>query len=215
MLKFQSHVAEGAADGSPLVVLLHGRGPDMGDLQALRGHLQEGTSLVTPQAPHPGAPWGYGSGWAWYRYLREDRPESTSLDEGLEELETFLNALADHVGFEPGSVVLGGFSQGGTVSLAYALRRPGAVTAVLVFSGFLAAEDVLRPAPGGFEATPIFWGHGMSDGNIPLAMAEAGRRRLLAEGADLIAHDYPIGHWIAPEELLDANEFLMSHLESR
>ena len=213
MLEFQRHLPSGAGDGSPVAVLLHGRGSHMGDLQALRDHLPDGMALLTPQAPHPGLPWGYGMGWAWYRHLGGDRVDASTLDRSIEALDGFLTALPDHLGFEPGPLVLGGFSQGGTVSLVYSLRRPGAVAAALVFSGFLANPDLLEPPQSGVGGTPVFWGHGMEDPMIPLALAEPGRQRLREGGAELTARDYPIGHWIAPEEISDAKEYLETQLE--
>jgi len=123
--------------GSPLLVLLHGRGSHMGDLQSLVRVVPAGGTLVTPQAPHPGAPWGYGSGWAWYRYLGEDRADSRSLSYSLLALEEFLGALPEKLGFQPGPLVLGGFSQGGTTSLAYAMTHPGHLSGVVNLSGFL------------------------------------------------------------------------------
>lgn len=185
----------------------------MGDLQALRDHLPDAMTLLTPQAPNPGLPWGYGTGWAWYRHLGGDQVDPSTLDGSIEALDGFLAALPDHLGFEPGPLILGGFSQGGTVSLVYSLRRPGVVAAALVFSGFLANPDLLEPPQSGVWETPVFWGHGTEDPMIPVALAEPGRQRLRAGGAELTARDYPIGHWIAPEELSDAKEFLETQLE--
>jgi phospholipase/carboxylesterase len=129
--------------GATLAVLLHGRGSDMRDLQGLRPLLPTDWVLVTPQAPFPGMPWGYGPGGAWYRYVEEDRVVAETMDESLEKLETFLGDLPRILGFDPGRRILGGFSQGGTMSLAYALSRPEAVDAALNLSGFLASHVAL------------------------------------------------------------------------
>lgn len=195
-----------AADGSPVVVLLHGRGSHKGDLQSLRPMLPGSWTLVTPEAPFRGAAWGYGPGSAWYRYVEDDRVVVETLEESLSKLERFLAELSGIVGFEPGPVVLGGFSQGGTTSLAYALSRPGAVAAVLNFSGFLAASVELDESGAAPPDTPIFWGHGVGDPAIPIALAEKGRARLRHAGAKLTARDYRIGHWIAEEEVAKAVE---------
>src|SRR5690606_8729132 len=103
-----------------------------------RSGLPAGVIIAAPQAPFPGAPWGYGPGWAWYRYLGQDRPESESFTASQEALGDFLEELPDHLPVRPGRIALGGFSQGGTMSLGYALRTPGRVSHVLNFSGFLA-----------------------------------------------------------------------------
>ena len=202
VLAYDLHAPEGARDGTPVVVLLHGRGSHRGDLQALADHLPAAMPLVTPQAPHPGHAWGYGPGWAWYRYVAEDRLVPETLDESLEALGGFLDELENVLPVRPGPVVLGGFSQGGTTSLSFALRHPGRVTGVLNFSGFLPAAGIveLDDAP----RTPVFWGHGRRDPSIPFALAGKGRRRLEEAGAPLTTGDYDIGHWIDPAEMRDA-----------
>lgn len=214
MLAFDRKGPSDAADGATVAVLLHGRGSHRGDLQALRPLLPRDWVLLTPQAPHPGHPWGYGPGWAWYRYLAEDRLAEAGLEASLIALDAYLAELPAILRLQPGRVILGGFSQGGTVSLTHALTRPGTVDATLVFSGFLPStppvtDDALAAVP-----TPIFWGHGTRDPNIPFALAERGRSRLLAVGADLACHDYDIGHWIDPAEIADAVAFVEGGRES-
>lgn len=197
-----------AKDGTTVAMLLHGRGSHRGDLQALRPHLPDSWTLVTPQAPHPGHPWGYGPGWAWYRYLEEDRVEEGGLAESLEGLERFVAELPRLLGFQPGRLILGGFSQGGTTSMAYAYTHPGTVTAAWNFSGFLADSPIVTATAMGPGATPVFWGHGTRDPNIPHSLAEKGRGILSRYGAPLTIGDYDIGHWIDPAEIIDAVAFV-------
>lgn len=195
-------------DGATVAVLLHGRGSHRGDLQGLRPGLPEGTIVVTPEAPHPGRPWGYGPGWAWYRYIAEDRVDEATLGESLETLDGFLAGLAEILPVEPGDLFLGGFSQGGTTSLAYALTRPGRVAGVLNFSGFLVDGPILSLDPPSTRDLRVFWGHGRGDPAIPFALGERGRSRLRAAGVDLTTGDYDIGHWIDPTELADARRWM-------
>ena len=208
MIVFNRYLPDDARDGLPILILLHGRGSHRGDLLALRPHIPAGWGLVTPQAPHPGHPWGYGPGWAWYRYLAEDQVDPTSLEKGLDELTLFMDDLPAHLGFQPGRVVLGGFSQGATTSLAWVLANPGRVSDVLVFSGFLIASPPVLSQGKTATGVRSFWGHGTRDPSIPLALAEMGRQRLLEAGANLEMKNYEIGHWIAPEEIRDAMAFL-------
>lgn len=207
MLVHDLHRPPSAHDGATVAVLLHGRGSHRGDLQALRAYLPRDWVLVTPQGPHPGHPWGYGPGWAWYRYAGDDRVEEEGLASSLSALDGFLQGLPALLGLDPGRVLLGGFSQGGTTALAYALTRPARVDAALVFSGFLAdvppVVEALDPAP----PTPVFWGHGRRDPAIPHALAARGRGRLQRAEARLTARDYDIGHWIEPAEIADAVAF--------
>ena len=208
MLEFLLSTPPAAKDGTPVLVLLHGRGSRMGDLQGLRRALPPEAAVLTPQAPHKGLAWGYGPGWAWYRYGGEDLAERGSILESLEALEIFMAQLPEHLGFRPGPVVLGGFSQGGTTGLAYTLTHPGAVAGVVNLSGFLISEEVLGIGPEALGQTPVFWGHGTQDPAVPYPLAESGSRRLRDAGVGLEVRDYPMGHRINHEEVKDLNLWL-------
>jgi len=209
------HVAQLPRDlrhGAPVIVLLHGRGSSEDDLAGLRPYLPEDAILVTPRAPFPGAPWGYGPGWAWYRFLSGTTPEPGSFETGQQALADFLAALPATLPVRPGPLILGGFSQGGTSALAHALRHPGTVPLVVNLSGFLASHPTVTATPETVRSTSIFWGHGVQDPAIPFARAESGRAALVAAGADLTAHDYPAGHTITPTELRDLTAWLGTRL---
>lgn len=203
MLKYEQRVPEGVKEGAPLVVLLHGRGADRFDLLGLAPHVAPGAVVVSAEAPHPGLPWGYGSGWAWYRYLGGTTPEPESFEASQRLLGEFLAGLPGLLPVRTGPLVLGGFSQGGTMSLAYALRNPGAVPLAVNLSGFLADHPTVRAAAETVRGTRFFWGHGTMDPAIPFTFAVEGRAALAEAGAELEARDYPIGHAIGGDEARD------------
>lgn len=212
MLKTQVVQPRGAGAGTPVVVLLHGRGADESDLVPLKGALPDSLALVLPRAPHAGMQWGYGPGWAWYRYEGEDRPEVESFRASQRALSELLSGLPDVLGYEPGRVTLGGFSQGGTMSLGYALQNPGAVPSVLVFSGFLPSHPDVEVTPETVAGTAFWWGHGTQDPAVHHRLAVKGRGALADADADLTSHDYAMGHGILPQELGDAAAWLEGQL---
>ena len=207
-LPMEVHVPADARNGVPVVVLLHGRGADRTDLFSLRRFLPPTWAVVAPDAPFPAAVWGYGPGRAWYRYVGGTTPEPESFEESVNAIAQLLKELPATIGREPGAIALGGFSQGGTVSLAFALTHPEQVLNVLNFSGFLADHPAVIPSPEAVRNARIFWGHGTSDPAIPFAFAVAGREALRSAGADLQARDYDMGHSISSEELTDAVTWL-------
>lgn len=209
MLKTRTRVPDDAGDGTPVVVLMHGRGADLTDLIPLGRAFPDGVALVFPRAPHPGAPWGYGPGWAWYRYEGEDRPEVESFRSSQAALDALIDGLPDLLGFEPGPVVPGGFSQGGTMAIGCALRHPGKAPGVLNFSGFVPSHLDLEVTPETVADTAFWWGHGTRDPAVPYdPLAVRGRESLREAGARLEARDYPMGHGIIPGELDDAVAWL-------
>ena len=214
MLETRVRAPDGAGDGTPVIVLMHGRGADLTDLVPLGRQFPDTVALVFPRAPHPGAPWGYGPGWAWYRYEGGDRPEVESFRASQTALAGLIDGLPDLLGFEPGPVVPGGFSQGGTMAIGYALQNPGAVPGVLNFSGFVPSHPDVEVTPDTVAGTAFWWGHGRQDPAVvydPLAVK--GREKLRDAGADLTAEDYPMGHGIIPRELEDAVAWLRQVLD--
>lgn len=199
------------AEGGPVIVLLHGRGADETDLLGLSRHLPATWAVVAPRAPFSAGPWGYGPGWAWYQFLGGNRPEPESYEQSLRAVSSLLASLPAKLGVDPSRLVLGGFSQGGTVSLGLALATAAGhlgdgalrVGRVVNLSGFLADHPMVQATPETVRGVRFFWGHGTADPAIPFALAVEGREALRAAGADLEAQDYDAGHWIEPDELRD------------
>lgn len=205
MLEHEKRIGQPDA---PAVVLLHGRGSNRHDLFGLAAHLPEEWSVLSPEAPFPAASWGYGPGSAWYRFLGRNRPDPESFRESLAQLDAFLRAVPNLLGFAPPAVAIGGFSQGGTMSIGYALTHPKAIPMVVNFSGFLADHPDVHVSADSVAGTRFFWGHGTRDPQIPFELAIEGRAQLREAGADLEMHDYPIGHTIAAQELAAAIAFI-------
>ena len=210
MLQFEARVPANVRDDAPLIMLLHGRGSNRHDLFSLAEHMPAGAIVVAPEAPFPAAPWGYGPGSAWYQFLGRNRPEPESFSKSLDAIEDFLRDYRQQQSY--GKLIMGGFSQGGTISLAYGLTRAD-VGAVLNFSGFLADHPEVTPLLAQPRALhlPIFWGHGRHDPAIAFALAVEGRAQLRQAGYKVDAHDYDIGHSIDGQELKDALAFLRGH----
>lgn len=199
-------ISRAGAVGSPVLVLMHGRGADATDLEPVANALNPGGTIALLQAPFPGAPWGYGGGWAWYRFLGETRPDPAHYATSEAAVLEFLGTLPSLLDRAPGPVVLGGFSQGGTMSLGLALRNPGAVAGVLNLSGFL--PDVPGLDVSGAAGQEVFWGHGTADPAVPFANAVAGREALRRAGARVTAFDHPGGHTITLDELAAARAWM-------
>lgn len=203
MLEYELRLPPRPVDGAPLVVLMHGRGSNRYDLAGFAPHLPPDVLFVTPEAPHPAAPWGYGPGSAWYRLITEGLPDEGSMTDALDRLGEFLAVLPDRLPVRPGALLLGGFSQGGTMGLAYALWRPGTVRGVVNLSGFVPRHPRVSVLPETVHGTRIFWGHGTEDVAVPYSLAVRGRQELLEARANLSAHDYPMGHGVVAAELRD------------
>jgi phospholipase/carboxylesterase len=207
------YLMEPGTDRGPILVLLHGRGSDEQDLLPLGRILAPGATVVAPRAPFPAAPWGYGPGWAWYRFITGTTPEPASFEAGQEQLAEFLRDLPAAIARPDAPLIVGGFSQGGTSSLAWAVRHPGTPAGIVVFSGFVADHPSVRVTPDTVADRAIWWGHGTADAAIPFTHAEAGWSALRAAGAALEAHTYPgMGHTISREAAESAAAFIQGRV---
>jgi phospholipase/carboxylesterase len=196
---------------APALVLLHGRGSDERDLFPLGRMLHPDATIISVRAPFPAAPWGYGPGYAWYRYMGGTTPEPESFEWGQQSLRAFLETLPERFGGLPGGIILGGFSQGGTTALGQLLRHPGSLRGVIVCSGFLPDHPSVSTTPDTVGTTPLFWGHGTADAAIPHEFGAAGQRALREAGAVLSAHSYEgMGHTIGSAEVADLKRWLES-----
>jgi lysophospholipase-2 len=77
-------------------------------------------------------------------------------------------------GIDPSRIVVGGFSQGGALALAAALKYPQKLGGVAVFSGWAlpkqGLDEVLKRAPS--KTSSFFIGHGMSDDVVTFECAQ-------------------------------------------
>ena len=96
---------------------------------------------------------------------------------------------------------MGGFSQGSSTSLAYAIRNPGRAVGVFLFSGMLSNHPSVIDNLASARDLPVFWGHGTLDHVIEFQIAEQGRRSLRDAGVKLTTGDYPMAHAIDAAEL--------------
>lgn len=207
MLTYKMHLPAYPRDDQPLLVLMHGRGTDENDLLSLAEFFPD-VLFVAPRAPYAGGPLGYGGGYAWYRYLGGTRPDPEHFEHSQSELLALLDHLPAALPVKPGPIFLGGFSQGGTMSLGFGLRNPGRARIVLNLSGFLPDHPSVQVSAETVADTCFYWPHGLHDPSVPFSFAEAGRAQLLAARACLAAPDYPIGHTIIREEIDDIVEII-------
>ena len=184
--------AAGEAEGA--LILLHGRDADETQLAGLFDVLDPERRLLglAPRAPHE-----QGRGSRWYAVERAGVPEPESFLYSSELASRWLDGL----GFAPERIVIGGFSQGATMSYALGLgagrERPRAVIAISGYIPEVAGWDLdLRPPPPSLAV-----GHGLYDEVIPVELARAARAKLEAAGAELLYREWPLGHAIDPSFL--------------
>lgn len=191
--------------GGRALVFLHGFGGRPGEYQAgaLRLATHHRLRVFLPAGPLP-----IEEGHAWWRFDGEDWPGVAEGDQlvlepvpQLVKVRAAMKALLAEVRerFAPESVLLGGFSQGGLVSLDLAVAERVPVDGVAVLSGGLLAASVpgVRAPPD--RRPPIAIVHGRTDEVLPFAQAERNKALLVKHGWPVTWRPLEVGHaWRMP-----------------
>lgn len=180
------------------LVLLHGWGANNRDLTALIPMLGLPQGLyLFPNAPypHPEVP----EGRAWYALDNNYQGIEHSLDLFYQ----WLLSLEDKTGIPLNKTIVGGFSQGGAMSLDVGLQLP--VAGVFSFSGYLHFEPSADRNP--FPPTLIC--HGTQDVVVPIHTAQKCQSKLKAVGVEVEYHEFDISHEIIPAEAHLLRDFII------
>jgi len=197
-------IAVPPSSGNPpdhLLVLLHGWGADANDLVPLAQvfdlpHYQ----CLFPNAPfpHPEVP----SGLAWYAL---ETPDYYGLAESRQQLRDWLLSLEDQTGVPLSHTVLGGFSQGGAMTLDVGLELP--LAGLFSLSGYLHFQPHALTTP----IPPILMVHGKQDFVVPIEAARQTRDALNRINAKIEYHEFNMGHEI-PQIVLNLVEKFIKQL---
>lgn len=162
-------------------------------------------TAVCPRAFHDLPP---GDGASWYD-RNADGPVAPSFLAAVDSLAAFTTAEMESAGIGPERCVLGGFSQGGFLALALALRagapRWGGVWAMCCG---LPEVDGLTLEPAAGAGTPVLIQLGDRDAIIPPERGRAAADVLRDSGWDVTAVGYDMGHSQRIEMMIDAREWL-------
>ena len=207
--------AEPSGPAAASVILLHGLGADGHDLYPLPPALGLPADLrvryVFPSAPRLPVTINMGLLMpAWYD-IRSIGPESQD-EAGIRRAAGWIDELiAREVdrGVPAGRIVLGGFSQGGAMSLFTGVRCRESLAGVLCMSGYLPLADTLdAEAAAASRAVPIFVAHGTADPTVAIGLGRGSRDLLAGAGYAVEWREYPMGHQICGEELADIGRWL-------
>jgi phospholipase/carboxylesterase len=196
---FSDQPAKGA------IVVMHGWGANAEDAAYFTGLLNLGEyHVVFPEGPfdHP-AP----GGKMWYGFppgfnFAGDWGHLPQLQTSRQALLTFLTELPELTGVPLTQTVVGGFSQGGAMTIEVGFEFP--LAGRMILSGY-------RHNPIGVisDSSPVLMVHGAIDPVVPVRAALETRDRLLEAGAKLQYLEFPtMGHEVSQAVLGEMDRFI-------
>ncbi len=189
-----------------LIVVLHGWGANAQDVAFLCSMLElPDIQFMVPDAPFP-HPYGIG-GKMWYDLSDNltfggDISTQTDLVTSRNLLTDWLNSLEVNTGVPLSRTILGGFSQGGAMTLDVGLHLP--LAGLMVLSGYL--HGAVSPQESAYP--PMLMVHGRQDAVVPVSAARSARDRLSDLNATIAYEEFDMGHEISPLVLNQMQQFI-------
>ena len=191
---------------SSLIILLHGWGADAADMFGLApvlGQMRPGCGFFAPNAPYPCSASPHGREWFDIQLAEKGAIMAR------EDLDELLSAIFDEFSLSASQIILGGFSQGGMMTLT---AGPSYELAALIsFSGALLTEQDLGQASD--FSPPILLIHGDLDDVVPASALIHAQTCFEEKGYAVdVVLEKGVGHSIDQVGLDAARQFIDAHL---
>jgi phospholipase/carboxylesterase len=204
------------------VLWLHGLGADGHDFAPIVPELVRkgwpALRFVFPHAPVRAVTINNGVRMrAWYD-IRDrnlaNRADESGLEESVAQTEALIAREAAR-GIPASRLLLAGFSQGGAITLATALRRTQPLAGIIGLSTYLPmAERLVRDVTTAAPSQPLFMAHGQFDPVVPYAGGDFAAQRLRELGFAIDWHAYPMAHQVCAEEIRDLGDWMQRRFEA-
>lgn len=191
------------------IVWLHGLG-DQGSsyVQMFQQFKLQNTRIVLPTAPvRPVSVAGNRPMTAWYNLIQTGKREfgSNEDSEGIAAMAAILNQALDYeaslLNNQSEKIILGGFSQGCSISEHTAASYSRPLAAMIGSSGYLLGSK-LDSSKYANSATPFYLFHGGADQVVPTEFGRNSRDFLLKLGFNVEFYEQPgLGHGVSPQTI--------------
>lgn len=203
-LEFTTIPAKNPQSPTGLIIMLHGWGANGEDLAGLVPYLDlPNFQFVFPNAPFP---YPYSPiGRAWYDLRVENMYQG--LGESREKLIEWIQYEERSTQIPLSKTILGGFSQGGAMTLDVGLQLP--VAGLVSMSGYL-HENIALSTNNNSDLSPTLIMHGRSDRVVPLQAAVKARETLESLSVSVEYQEFDAEHEINLEMLGVLRNYILS-----
>ncbi|MEC5394968.1 alpha/beta hydrolase [Bergeyella sp. RCAD1439] len=207
-LQYLVREPERVASSTSVLFMLHGYGSNEEDLFSFVPTLPEDWLVVSFRAPRASSFGGY----AWYDIDFTDPEKFIDVPQAKEAFNAVLSSVLDvreRYGITEGKSHLCGFSQGGILSYALALKNPTLFSKVACLSCYpeeKLLENIVRDKKK-LETLRFFVSHGTDDAVIPLEWARKGAELLYDLSCYFTFREYMSGHGVNQKNYMDLMNF--------
>jgi phospholipase/carboxylesterase len=188
------------------LLALHGTGGDETDLIPLAQAVLPGSGVLSPRGKVL-----EGNAPRFFRRLAEGVLDQEDLRFRTGELVRFIEAASAEYGFDRGSVVAVGFSNGANIAASILLRESNVLRGAALLSPMLPFEPESTPD---LSETDVFIGAGRADPLVPVEQVKLLADLLKTGGANVTVHWDQGGHTITPSELKAAQKWATGLVEA-
>ncbi|TKS88869.1 Acyl-protein thioesterase 2 [Collichthys lucidus] len=209
----------GMGKETAVVIFLHGLGDTgHGWADTLTGIQLPHVKFICPHAPQIPVTLNMKTlmpAWFDLMGLTPDTPEDES---GIKKAADNIKAIIDYEaknGIPPHRIMLGGFSQGGALSLYTALTCQHQLAGVVALSCWLPLHKHFPSASSGHKNIPILQCHGENDSMIPVEFGALTAKKLksIVNPQMITFSTYPgLSHSSSHQEMQDVKEFIEKYL---
>jgi phospholipase/carboxylesterase len=200
------------------LIWLHGLGAGAHDFSFIGDALGIGDDyyVVCPNAPiRPVSINGNMEMRSWHDISSLTSPEK-NLYHGIFDSEQMIVALIEELvlkGFMHETIMLGGFSQGGAMSLWVSIRYKHLLKGAICLSGYVPSIMLMHEnSMNGYSELPIFIGHGKEDITVLKENADTTIEWLIAKKYNVDSYFYSMGHEVCQSEFEDLKIWISTSL---
>jgi phospholipase/carboxylesterase len=202
----------GAGVRPPLLLLLHGVGANERQMTAIAPAFDPRLVVASVRSPLTMGPDAFG----WFHVAFTANGPVIAEDEASDawvRIARFAGEAVRAYHADPMRVYVGGFSQGGIISLTALLTAPEQFAGAFCMSGRLLPEVLPHVAGDQLVDKPVLVVHGEYDSKLGVHLARWARTQLEQLHIDLTYRELPIGHEITRESVSEVSTWLTAQLE--
>ena len=192
------------------IVILHGWGGTAEDAAQFTGMLEvPGAVRLMPRGlfQHPYNP----EGQMWYDFphverfdFKLDLSDRPDLQRSRQVLRDWITSLPEQTGVPLNKTILGGFSQGGAMTIEVGLELP--LAGLMSMSGY-----AHRPIPPVTQAPKLLMIHGTADNVVPIAASRSTKNSLINAGVEVESYEFSgMGHEISGAVIERMQAFILA-----